>query len=647
MSANLFFSQTMLQPRPGGIEQSRSGGSVQHRSSKAKTTDKSIEDDRESFLNTLRQISKDQDQPKKSSGSELGMESSPKSPVRHSADKPDVNPNSADGVISLELSVDKAPDNIDIENVQVSAFLKIVKNLEASGLLDSSGGSVSPHGEDGSLSLMEDSAVLKELIARMGHNDLEQSAELKNVLERIRQLIANAQAGITASHTNENTQNGPSDKETAVLTNLDQLIKEMISGEEGRKEASGNDFMVTDNSGEKTAKAAANATRMLAELTENYKDRGSAPSAEKSGEPPKTEIGDGSGAIKLTAETRKDAGEAIENAKEPASTAKARPDVSGLEDGAENSAKSRADGSEASLSRVASTMNPGKLYENQLSNNESSHGLKTTDDAQATKDLNQVLRQAGHPVHENPSNEGQAVKALYTGQGHVGETTQENPLNNEPSPVSKIINDAQIARETLMKMEATQSDDFGQKVARIDTGANEGSLLGSQHQSAEKTFEAAGLAKQTEAGHDNLRAHTVDQIVKKAVIQMKSGQHEARIDLKPDFLGHVRMQVTTENHQVTVKILTEFAVVKDMIESNIQQLKSDLQQQGLNVDKLEVSVSNNSDKYQNSRREAGKAKDRLRNIGQKNLKNSEIETGELTENSSLKTTGESTVDYFA
>jgi flagellar hook-length control protein FliK len=47
----------------------------------------------------------------------------------------------------------------------------------------------------------------------------------------------------------------------------------------------------------------------------------------------------------------------------------------------------------------------------------------------------------------------------------------------------------------------------------------------------------------------------------------------------------------TENHQVSVRILTELPAVRDMIEAGIQQLKSELQSQGLHVDRLEVSVS--------------------------------------------------------
>jgi len=171
--------------------------------------------------------------------------------------------------------------------------------------------------------------------------------------------------------------------------------------------------------------------------------------------------------------------------------------------------------------------------------------------------------------------------------------------------------------------------------------------LNSQNQTTEKAFEAASFSKQTEVGQDNLRTQTLDQIVKRAVIHVKNGQHEAKIDLKPDFLGHVRMQVTTVNHQVTVKILTEFSIVKDMIENNIHQLKADLQQQGLNVDKLEVSVSHDSDKFEDPRQKADREKDRLRNADHKSRDNPKIERREQTGDSGLRMAGGSTVDYFA
>jgi flagellar hook-length control protein FliK len=89
----------------------------------------------------------------------------------------------------------------------------------------------------------------------------------------------------------------------------------------------------------------------------------------------------------------------------------------------------------------------------------------------------------------------------------------------------------------------------------------------------------------------DLRAETLGQIVDKAVFRLRNGQSEVRIDLKPDSLGHVRLQIVTENHQVSLRIMAESHAAKNLIDSGIGQLKADLQAQGLRVDELEVSVA--------------------------------------------------------
>jgi flagellar hook-length control protein FliK len=88
-----------------------------------------------------------------------------------------------------------------------------------------------------------------------------------------------------------------------------------------------------------------------------------------------------------------------------------------------------------------------------------------------------------------------------------------------------------------------------------------------------------------------VRAGVFEQIVQRVAVQVKNDTGEVRIELKPEFLGHVRMQITSENRQFTVRIQTELPAVRDMIESGLQQLKADLQQQGLQVERLEVAVS--------------------------------------------------------
>jgi flagellar hook-length control protein FliK len=105
--------------------------------------------------------------------------------------------------------------------------------------------------------------------------------------------------------------------------------------------------------------------------------------------------------------------------------------------------------------------------------------------------------------------------------------------------------------------------------------------------------EATAITETGETQHPkDLRADTLNQIVDKAVFRLRNGQSEVRIDLKPDSLGHVRLQIVAENHQVTLRITAESHAAKNLIDSGIGQLKADLQAQGLRVDELEVSVAN-------------------------------------------------------
>jgi len=109
--------------------------------------------------------------------------------------------------------------------------------------------------------------------------------------------------------------------------------------------------------------------------------------------------------------------------------------------------------------------------------------------------------------------------------------------------------------------------------------------------SPDKPTEAAAEVKGRDTAAAPVKTDVFDQIVQRAAVHVKNDQGEIRIDLKPEFLGHVRLQIVTENQQVTVRILTELPMVRDMIESSIQQLKSDLQQQGLRVERVEVAVA--------------------------------------------------------
>lgn len=99
------------------------------------------------------------------------------------------------------------------------------------------------------------------------------------------------------------------------------------------------------------------------------------------------------------------------------------------------------------------------------------------------------------------------------------------------------------------------------------------------------------------------RAQLFDPIVQRATLLARGGREEIRIDLKPDFLGPVRMQIATAHQAVSVRILAEMPLARDWIEAGLQQLKLDLEQQGLRVERLEVAIA--PDDRQGSERREG------------------------------------------
>jgi flagellar hook-length control protein FliK len=149
-------------------------------------------------------------------------------------------------------------------------------------------------------------------------------------------------------------------------------------------------------------------------------------------------------------------------------------------------------------------------------------------------------------------------------------------------------------KNAVQKSEMLAVDTLGNKISQIDGDGKDSGFLFSQDQMPPNLARLENGAQSAEAAPRGLMSQTLDQIVQKAVLSLHNGQHEIELHLKPDYLGHIRMQIVSEGHQVAIKIAAEFPFVKDMLENNLHQLRSDLQAQGLNIDELEVSVAHDS-----------------------------------------------------
>ncbi|ANS74002.1 hypothetical protein AWM70_04980 [Paenibacillus yonginensis] len=118
-------------------------------------------------------------------------------------------------------------------------------------------------------------------------------------------------------------------------------------------------------------------------------------------------------------------------------------------------------------------------------------------------------------------------------------------------------------------------------------------------------------------------------VVSKLDIVKLQGVSEAKISLTPEHLGQVDIRITLHNGQLVAQFVTEHAFAKDSLEQQMSQLRTALQSQGLQVEKLEVTQNsslsshmyqdgkqsgNGSQQRQNNRRRTGEEDDGLTSL---------------------------------
>lgn len=95
------------------------------------------------------------------------------------------------------------------------------------------------------------------------------------------------------------------------------------------------------------------------------------------------------------------------------------------------------------------------------------------------------------------------------------------------------------------------------------------------------------------------RAEVINQIVKKAEILMTDAKQEMRMQLEPENLGKLTLKLAVEKGLITAKFVAESYEVKQVIESNFNELKDMLQEKGLEVQNFSVSVGQENKEFGN------------------------------------------------
>lgn len=78
-------------------------------------------------------------------------------------------------------------------------------------------------------------------------------------------------------------------------------------------------------------------------------------------------------------------------------------------------------------------------------------------------------------------------------------------------------------------------------------------------------------------------------VIKRLDASQLNGTSQARIQLVPEHLGQIDIQLKMKNGQLTAQIVTDRVVGKEMIDAQLGMLRSSLTSQGIQIEKLEVT----------------------------------------------------------
>ena len=122
-------------------------------------------------------------------------------------------------------------------------------------------------------------------------------------------------------------------------------------------------------------------------------------------------------------------------------------------------------------------------------------------------------------------------------------------------------------------------------------------LMGQTSQQSSGINESSS-AKMTTAVGNNM-AGVIEQITERMQVS-QPGKNQINIQLEPESLGKVNIQLKVENGEVLAKLIVESQQVKGYLEQNINGLRSNLVRQGFNIDQIYVESNDNYREQHNS-----------------------------------------------
>lgn len=204
--------------------------------------------------------------------------------------------------------------------------------------------------------------------------------------------------------------------------------------------------------------------------------------------------------------------------------------------------------------------------------------------------------------------------------GIAGNNKQDK--NETGNPFSRTYGSSDQAADTLLKSNAENGLKNTGLKSFVEKGLNDTGIKSSKENAAgdnirntggninrtKENFDPAGISLSSEksikqaadintARSSQSLPQPLPRILDKMFLMIRMGEQRSRIQISPPELGKLDIDLTIKGGHLHANMSAESIVVKELIESNLNQLKQQLNNQGLTVDKFEVMVGlDNGDK---------------------------------------------------
>ena len=210
------------------------------------------------------------------------------------------------------------------------------------------------------------------------------------------------------------------------------------------------------------------------------------------------------------------------------------------------------------------------------------------------KSLRQEYREARESHAHSASAQANTVGTNGTSSGVFSVTTSaQAALSGDAPDISDLLKSFQSRGETA-KADGHQVPNpaSNQGVKRVSMSGHEASREFSFTRDNSSNAQSVRSDTSQAKGGDSVKSAIFSQIIEKA--EFFKGPQQLKVmtlQLKPESLGKLEMQLATKDGAVTARISAENAVVKEKLEQLVPQIREHLEQQGVNILQISVDVS--------------------------------------------------------